>query len=160
VDEYVEAQFLDRFGRFELVETIVIPGVDHRPEIKELEADIETLAGQLANLRGHAAAAVGRQIQGRSDKLDRLQAQPVIPARTEEVRTGVTYADAWGQAKARNDIEARRSMLSGMGVVVTVGQTYRGARDVTARLSFELVTPDHVDLEQDALDDVAQQEAL
>jgi DNA invertase Pin-like site-specific DNA recombinase len=160
VDEYVEAQFLDRFGRFELVEVITIPGVDHRPEIAELEADIETLAGQLGNLRGHAAAAVGRQIQGRSDKLDRLQAQPIVPARTEKVRTGVTYADAWRQAKARKDVEACRTMLSDVGAVVTVGPTYRGARDVAARLSFDIVTPDHIDLEQDALDDVVQQEAL
>ncbi|MEV0414187.1 recombinase family protein [Streptomyces sp. NPDC050448] len=160
VDDYVEAQFLDRFSRFELVETIVIPGIDHRPEIKELESDIENLAGQLANLRGHAATAVARQVQGRSDKLERLQAQPVVPARTEEVRTGVTYADAWRQAKGRKDVEACRDMLAGVGAVVTVGQTYRGARDVTARLSFDLVTPNHVDPEQDALEDAAHQAAL
>ncbi|MGW6948964.1 recombinase family protein [Streptomyces xanthophaeus] len=160
VDAYVEEHFLAGMGRVELVEVITIPGVDHRPEIAELEADIDTLAGQLGNLRGPAAAAVGRQIQGRSDKLERLQAQPVVPARTEEVRTGVTYGDAWRQAKARNDIEACRTMLTDVGVAVTVGETYRGARDVAARLSFELVTPDHIDLEQDALDDVAYQESL
>ncbi len=160
VDDYVQAEFLGRFGRFELVETIVIPGVDHRPEIKELEADIESLAGQLANLRGPAATAVARQIQGRSDKLERLQAQPIVPARTEEVRTGVTYRDAWEEAAARNDVEARRAMLAGMGVSVTVGETYRGARDVRARLSFDLVTPAHIDLAQDVLDDVVQQEAF
>lgn len=160
VDEYVEEAFLDRFGRFELVEVVTIPGVDHRPEIEELEADIQTLAGQLANLRGAAADAVGRQIQGRSDKLERLQAQPVVPARTEEVRTGVTYGDAWREAKAKGDVHECRRMLLDVGLRVSVGETYRGARDVRARLSVDMVTPDHIDLVQDALDDVAYQESL
>ncbi|MFE0326349.1 recombinase family protein [Streptomyces sp. NPDC058960] len=160
VDAYAEEVFLDHFGRFELVEVITIPGVDHRGEIAELEADIDTLAGQLANLRGAAADAVGRQIQGRSDKLERLKARPIVPPRTEEVRTGVTYGDAWRQAKARGDIEECRKMLLDVGLRLTVNETYRGARDVRARLSAEFVTPDHIDLAQDALDDVAYQEAL
>jgi DNA invertase Pin-like site-specific DNA recombinase len=160
VDEYVEEAFLDQFGRFELIEIVVIPGVDHRDEIKELEADVETLAGQLANLRGAAADAVGRQLQGRSDKLARLQERPVVPARTEEVRTGVTYGDAWRRAKASRDLHACRKMLRDVGLRVTVGETYRGARDVRARLSVDIVTPEDVDLEQDALDDVVAQESL
>ncbi len=158
VDEYVEEEFLARFGRFELVEVVTIPGVDHRDEIKELEADIDTLAGQLANLRGAAADAVGRQIQGRSDKLDRLKEQPIVPARTEEIRTGVTYGDAWREAEG--DTQVRRKMLLDVGFQVTVGETYRGARDVRKRLSVALVTPDHIDLEADALEDVAHQESL
>ncbi|MFJ3248303.1 recombinase family protein [Streptomyces sp. NPDC086782] len=160
VDEAVEEAFIERFGRFELVEVITIPGVDHRDEIAELEADINTLAGQLANLRGPAADAVGKQIQGRSDKLERLKAQPIVPARTEEVRTGVTYGDAWREAKANGDAHARRKTLLDIGLRVTVGETYRGARDVRARLSVDVVTPDEVDLVQDSLDDVAMQESL
>jgi DNA invertase Pin-like site-specific DNA recombinase len=160
VDAYVEEMFLDSFGRFELVEVITIPGVDHREEIKELEETIDTLAGQLASLRGAAADAVGRQIQGRSDKLERLKAHPIVPARTEEVRTGVTYGDAWRQAKSRGDVQECRRMLLDVGLRVSVGETYRGARDVRARLSVEMVTPDHIDLAQDALDDVAYQESL
>jgi DNA invertase Pin-like site-specific DNA recombinase len=160
VDQYVEEAFLDQFGRFELVEVITIPGVDHRDEIKELQADIDTLAGQLANLRGAAADAVGRQIQGRSDKLEKLKAHPIVPARTEEIRTGVTYGDAWRRTKADGDVEGRRKMLTDLGFRVTVGETYRGARDVRARLSVEVVTPDDVDLAQDALDDVIHQESL
>ncbi|MBT2446504.1 recombinase family protein [Streptomyces sp. ISL-43] len=160
VDAYVDEKFTAHFGRVELVEVITIPGVDHRDEIAELTADIQTLAGQLGNMRGAAAAAVAKQLQGRSDKLERLEAQPVVPARTEEVRTGVTYAEAWMRAKARGDIGECREMLRNVGVRVEVGETYRGARDVTARLSFDIVTPDHVDLEQDALDDAAYQSSL
>ncbi|MFB7115758.1 recombinase family protein [Streptomyces sp. NPDC056291] len=160
VDTAVEEAFLERFGRFELVEIITIPGVDHRDEIAELEADIDTLAGQLANLRGPAADAVGKQIQGRSDKLERLKAEPIVPARTEEVRTGVTYGDAWRVAKTKGDLQACRRMLLDVGLRVTVGETYRGARDVRARLSVDVVTPDDVDLVQDALDEVVAQEAL
>ncbi|WP_328967980.1 recombinase family protein [Streptomyces sp. NBC_00239] len=160
VDRYVEENFLARFNRVELVEVITIPGVDHRDEIAELEADINVLAGQMANLRGPAVAAVARQIQGRSDKLERLQAQPVVPARTEEIRTGVTYADAWLRAKERGAVEECREMLKDVGVRVEVGETYRGARDVTRRLSFDLVTPEHIDLEQNMLDDAEYQARL
>ncbi|MEV7425141.1 recombinase family protein [Streptomyces sp. NPDC091212] len=160
VDEFVEAAFLERMGSFELVEVVTIPGVDHRDEIAELEADIHTLAGQLANLRGAAADAVGRQLQGRSDKLERLQAHPMVPARTEEVRTGVTYGDAWRQAKGRGDITECRQMLQSVGLHVTVGETYRGARDVAGRLSVEMVTPTHVDPERDAMEEAAHQAGL
>ncbi|MFJ5224867.1 recombinase family protein [Streptomyces sp. NPDC088400] len=160
VDACVEEAFLDRMGGFELVEVITIPGVDHRDEIAELMADIDTLAGQLGNLRGAAAVAVGKQIQGRSDKLERLQERPVVPARTEEIRTGVTYGDAWRQAKERGDVEGCRRMLHDVGLRVTVGKTYRGSRDVRGRLSVEFVTPGHIDPERDALDDAAYQADL
>jgi hypothetical protein len=158
VDAYAEEEFLARFGRFELIEVITIPGIDHRDEIKELQADVANLAKQLAKLRDAAADAVASQLQGRSDKLKRLEAQPIVPPRTEEIRTGVTYADAWERAK--DDTQVRRKMLLDVGLRVSVGETYRGARDVRKRLSASVVTPEHVDLAQDALDDVAAQEAL
>lgn len=158
VDEFVEAEFMERFGAFEVVEEITIPGVDHRAEIEELRADVESLARQLANLRGAAADAVGRQIQGRSDKLERLEAQPVVPARTEVVPTGVSYAEAWRRAKAHGDIEGCRDLLLGVGARVTVGETYRGCRDVRSRLTFDSGT--HIDPEADALEDAAYQASL
>ncbi|MGW1023585.1 recombinase family protein [Streptomyces sp. NPDC002577] len=160
VDAYVQEQFLDMFGAMELVEIITIPGVDHTAEIKELRFDVDALAARLTTLRGPAADAVARQLQGRSDKLERLEAQPIIPARTEEVRTGVTYADSWRQAKARGDVEECRKMLLDVGMRVTVGETYRGARDVAGRLSVQFVTPHHIDPGQDALEDTGHQASL
>lgn len=154
VDEFTEERFLHQFGMLDLTYVNVVPGVDHRPEIEELRADIDNLVTRMATLRGPAADAVARQVQGRSDKLERLEAQPVIPARTEEIPTGVAYADAWRQAKARGDVEGRRDMLRTMGVRVTVGETYRGARDVRGRLSFEAVREDP---EADALAEALHQ---
>lgn len=153
VDEYAEEVVLERFGFLELSEVVTTPGVDYRAEIEDLKADIDALATQLAGLRGAAADAVGRQIQGRSDKLDKLESQPVIPARTQTLPLGITYADAWRDAKARGDIEGRRSMLVDLGIRVVVGETYRGARDVRGRLSVEMVTPPHIDHEADAMED-------
>ncbi|MEW1551345.1 recombinase family protein [Streptomyces tsukubensis] len=155
VDRYAETEFLRRYGMFEIVDVITIPGVDHRDEIKELETDVESLAAQLGKLRGAAADAVGRQIQGRSDKLDVLRQQPVVPARTEEVRTGVTYAATWRQANG--DAAEQRHMIKSMGMRIVVGETYRGARDVFARLSVETQIPDHVDAEEAAREEAAHQ---
>jgi DNA invertase Pin-like site-specific DNA recombinase len=157
VDEFVEERFLSHYGRARLVEVITIPGVDHRAEISELRADIESLAAQLAGLRGAAADAVGRQIQGRSDKLERLEREPVVPARTETVPTGETYGDAWRRMTAAGDIDGRRSMLVDLGVRVTVGETYRGSRDVRGRLRFDVETPGHVDLYENAMEDARRQ---
>jgi len=132
VDRYVEEEFLKRFGSFEVIEQVEFPGVDHTAEIEELKATVADLSARIATLRGPAADALMGQLQGRSDRLERLQAQPVIPARVEQVSTGKSYAEVW---EASNQQE-RLKMLLAAGVKVYVGQTTRGARDVTKRLSF------------------------
>ncbi|MFJ5121545.1 recombinase family protein [Kitasatospora sp. NPDC088548] len=134
VDRYAEDQFLTAFGEKEVFQIIAIPGQDHNAEIEELTADVEELSAQLVGLRGTAAAAVARQLQARSDRLDRLSAAPVIPPRTEVIATGETYAKLWRS----EDTEGKRDLLRQVGVRIEVGETTRGSRDVTRRLSFDI----------------------
>jgi len=141
VDRYTEREFLARAGSVNVVEVITTPGIDHTDEIEELKADIADLAERLTGMRGAAADAVGKQLQSRSDRLERLQAAPVIPPRHEEVPTGETYAAQW----ARETVEGRRDMLKAAGARVVVGETYRGARDPEKRLTFALGQPDDPD---------------
>jgi len=141
VDEYVEREFLTRFGQFEVVERIEFPGIDHTAEIEELNATVADLSARIASLRGPAADALMSQLQGRSDRLEALRAVPVVPARIEMVSTGKSYAEVWASETAQE----RLKMLRTAGVRVEVGQTTRGARDVTKRLSFAVVTTDDSD---------------
>lgn len=154
VDDWVSAQFLRRFGAFEVVRRIEFPGADHRAEIAELEATVADLSDRIASLRGPAADALMGQLQGRSDRLEALRAEPVVPPRIETVPTGRTYAEVW----AGEDVQGRLSMLRSAGVRVTVGQTTRGQRDVSRRLSFSAGM--HDDPVTAALEAVALEESL
>ncbi|MFF7408712.1 recombinase family protein [Streptomyces lydicus] len=133
VDKFVEERFLRMLGNFEVVEVVEFPGVDHTAEMADLEATIEDLSARIATLRGAAADALMGQLQGRSDRLERLQAEPVVPARVEHVSTGRSYREMWDATK---DATERLDMLKAAGVRVEVGPTYRGCRDVAKRLTF------------------------
>ena len=154
VDAYAESQFLKRFGAFEVVERIEFPGVDHTAEIEELKATVDDLSARIASLRGPAADALMSQLQGRSDRLERLQAEPVMPARVELVPTGKSYAEVW----ADSDQPTRLQTLIKAGVRITVGTTTRGARDVTKRLSF--AAGQHADPYAAMQEAIAQEEEL
>ncbi|GGY88395.1 recombinase family protein [Streptomyces nitrosporeus] len=153
--EYVETQFLAHVGPFRRTQVVRVPGQDNRAEIADLEADIEELSTRLGMLRGPAADAVVRQLQGRSDRLEELRAAPVVPAREETVELDTTWADDW---HACTDPLGRRQMLLDAGVIVAVHPPEGWRPPVEERLSFTMGT--HVDPEQDALDDVAYQESL
>lgn len=134
VDAYVEEEFLARVGDWEVVEVVEHPAIDYRDEIAELEETVRELGARLAEARGAAADAIMSQLQGRSDRLDELRQKPVQPARTERRPTGKTYAEVWREL----DTTGRLRMLREAGARVVVGKTYRGARDVRGRLSFEI----------------------
>lgn len=147
--EYTEAQFLAVVGHLPIMAAVETPGIDHSAEITELTADIDELSAQLPGLRGAAAKAVVRQLNGRAERLEVLEAIPVVPARREWVPTGQTYGSRW--ATAPSD-EMRRDMLRDAGAKVIVLPTSPGARDVTKRLRFEI-------RDQDAEYEAAMQDA-
>ncbi|WP_127356090.1 hypothetical protein [Actinacidiphila soli] len=152
--EYVSEQFLAHMGPFRRTQIVRTAGVDHTAEIEELAADVMELSGRLVRLRGPAADAVERQVQGLSDRLERLQAQPVIPPREKVVELDTTWADDW---HANEDWTARRKMLLDVGARVWVMPGNRWtARD--DRLRFELGT--HVDREAEALEEALHQATL
>ncbi|MEU5361101.1 recombinase family protein [Streptomyces albidoflavus] len=136
VDEYVSDEFLARMGDYQVVDVIEHPAVDHSEEIKELKAVVGQLGERIAELGGTGPAvdALMGQIRGRSERLARLEAEPVQAARRELVETGETYRTVWASASSQE----RLQRLLEAGARCVVGQTYRGARDVRARLSFTL----------------------
>ncbi|MFF9525340.1 recombinase family protein [Streptomyces achromogenes] len=154
--EYVEKKFLDTLGAFRHTQVIKIPGVDYRPEIEELESDVQELSRQLASLRGAAADAVAQQLQGRSDRLEELRKKPTTPPREEVVELDETWADDWHAAKEWG--RARHELLLSAGVRVTCLPPPRWRAPASERLTFEVGT--HIDPLEDSLDDVRYQESL
>lgn len=154
--DFVEEQFLAHMGPFRRTQVVRTPGVDNRAEIADLRADVEELSMHLGSLRGAAADAVAAQLQGRSDRLEELEAAPVTPAREELVELDTTWADDWNAVGEWGP--ARRQMLVSAGVRVTVNPPGRWRAPAKERCVFEVGT--HVDPEEDALEDVAYQESL
>ncbi|MGW2514710.1 recombinase family protein [Streptomyces scopuliridis] len=155
VRQYAEEQFLEHMGPLRRTQVIRVPGVDHRSEIAELEADVKELSTRLGQLRGPAADAVAGQLQGRSDRLEELRAVPVTPPRDEVVELDTTWAQDW---HATNDPRARLQMLLSVGARVVVMPPERWRPPVEERVTFEIGT--HIDPEQDAQDEAAHQSSL
>ncbi|MGW1828806.1 recombinase family protein [Streptomyces tubercidicus] len=153
--EWVDEQFIAHFGPFRRTQTVRTPGVDHRAEIVDLEADVEELSTRLGGLRGPAADAVMKQLQGRSDRLEELRQQPVIPARESVVELDRTWADDW---RATDDWRARAEMMRSVGVRVEALPAVGWRPDIGERLRFRVGT--HVDPEEDALEDARHQAEL
>ncbi|MEU8844595.1 recombinase family protein [Streptomyces roseus] len=155
VMDFVSEQFVEQLGFMRRTQVIRVPGVNHTAEIADLKADIEELSTRLGSLRGAAADAVMAQLQGRSDRLEELEAAPVTPAREEVVQLDTTWGDDW---RATEDPVKRRRMLLEAGVRVVISPPPRWRAPVEERASFIVGT--HVDPEQDALDDILYQESL
>ncbi|WP_371672780.1 recombinase family protein [Streptomyces sp. NBC_00289] len=151
---WVHAEFVRRFGFMRRTQAVRTPGVDHRPEIAELEENLEELGKRLGELRGAAADVVTRQMLGISDRIEQLQIIPVEPPKVQVVELDTTWGD--GFLEAENDEERRQIMLS-MNIRVIVGPPTGWRRPVEERLSFEIYRP-APDL--DALEDVVYQESL
>lgn len=156
VDKYVTEKFLASVGDMEVIEIIEHPGVDHTAEIAELQSTVEQLGLRIGELGGSGPAVdvLMGQLKGRSDRLEKMRQMPVQPPRTEQRSTGKAYRELWKE----KDAQGRLSMLRDAGVRVEVGETYRGARDVTKRLSFAM--GQHEDPMQARMDELDLEEEL
>ncbi|MFI6655496.1 recombinase family protein [Streptomyces sp. NPDC050523] len=152
--EWVHSEFVRRFGFMRRTQIVRTPGVDHRAEIAELEANLDELGARLPAMRGAAADVVMGQMNGIAGRLEELKAAPVEPPRMQEVELDTTWGD--GFRDAENDEERRQIMLS-MYVKVTVQPPTGWRRPVEERLTFEIDRPDP---EADALEDILQQESI
>ncbi|MEV6055001.1 recombinase family protein [Streptomyces sp. NPDC052107] len=151
--EWVHSEFVRRFGFMRQTQIVRTPGVDHRPEIAELESNLEELGNRLAQLRGAAADVVVRQMNGIDARLTELRSIPVEPPKVQEVELDTTWGDAFREA---ND-EERRQMMLALSVRVTVWPPTGWRRPIEERLTFEIARPDP---EADALEEARHQASL
>ncbi|MFF1898603.1 recombinase family protein [Streptomyces sp. NPDC058206] len=118
LDEQVKAEFLKRFGFFQLMAEVATGGRDVSREIRETEEALDNLTGNLSSLPagGRAAMAVIGQIASLETKLDTLRQEEAIPDRAEWQPTGKTVADEWHSRTT----EGRNALLRDFGARVTV----------------------------------------
>ncbi|MFE9726496.1 recombinase family protein [Streptomyces sp. NPDC005794] len=117
LDDYAEAQLMQRIGAWPMTRVVTHRGYDPGPELREIETELRALYASQASRQ----STIGRRIwQEEVDALERragaLEAAPAEPTRTETVETGETYAEFWD----RSSTAERRQMLREMGVTVTV----------------------------------------
>lgn len=132
--DYVDREFMRRLGSFRQTMAVRTAGHDYRAEITELEADVGDLAERLVGLRGAAAKAVERQLQGVSDRLEELHANPYSPPVEEVVELEETYGEAY-QAADRN---GRQKILLDAHVKVRVHPPTGWRQPADTRLTFHI----------------------
>ncbi|WP_308409109.1 recombinase family protein [Streptomyces sp. AC558_RSS880] len=122
-DDYVTREFLRILGGLEITHTRTIPGYDPQPEIDATLAEYEDHMNQQGRQRSNAArAAWQRHADALDARLAELESRERIEPRTEEIRTGRTYAEMWIKA----DTAGRRKMLTEAGAHLTVKRGTRG----------------------------------
>jgi DNA invertase Pin-like site-specific DNA recombinase len=123
VDEYVEAEFLQRLGSVQTTHVVEIPGYDPAPELCATLAEFEEHQRQHGRQKSQHAA---RAWQERADALDNRMAELESREATEPQRvvthTGRTFADEW----AEKDTAGRRAILIEAGVRLDVRRGVRG----------------------------------
>ncbi|WP_211833346.1 recombinase family protein [Streptomyces asiaticus] len=142
--EWVDKEFMRRLGRFRRTEIVKTGGVDNRPAIQELRADIEALTKQMLKLRGAAQDAAADQLNGMSDTLAELEKVPYRAPEERIVQLDRTWGDDWTAA----EWPERRQMLVSAGVKIRVGRATGWRRPVGERLTF--LVGEHIDPVEDA----------
>ncbi|WP_409470770.1 hypothetical protein [Streptomyces sp. HC307] len=123
VEELVTADYLRRFGSFELMRWAE-PDGSAVLQLSEVTQQIERLAGNLAQLdpNGTAAWAVIEQLTALEKRQAELQAE-AEHAEGRWVATGKTIAEEWEQRSE----EGRRAMLADLGAQVVIRPATPGA---------------------------------
>ncbi|MEU1510904.1 recombinase family protein [Streptomyces sp. NPDC005811] len=117
VDDYVTREFLRILGGLEITSTRSIPGYDPQPEIDATLAEYEAHRVERQNIKSKAAMASWEQHRDALDtRLAELESREKVEPRTEEIRTGKTYAEKWVKA----DVAGQRKMLTGAGAYLSI----------------------------------------
>ncbi|WP_079177589.1 recombinase family protein [Streptomyces mangrovisoli] len=123
VEELVTADYLRRFGSFELMRWAE-PDGSAVLQLSEVSQQIERLAGNLAQLDPNGSAA--RAVIGQLTALEKRQAELQAEAQHAEgrwVSAGGTIVDEW----QRRDDEGRRNLLADLGARVVISPATPGA---------------------------------
>lgn len=144
-EKHVEEWFLSRLGNMPVMRQETTPGVDNRAEIADLDARLNELEAdryERGVFDGPGGAERFARIHTRlSDRLASLRMREYVPAGVEWFPTGETYRDLWDRAEG---VDEKRELLRGAGVTVAVQPAIRGARDVKARLEFDMHGPEEL----------------
>ncbi|WP_432098595.1 recombinase family protein [Streptomyces sp. WAC 04229] len=139
-EEYAEREFLRMLGALEVTQTRTVPGYDPKPELDATLAEYEAHMDQQGRQRSTTAkAAWQRHADALDARLAELESREAIAPRTEEIRSGKTYAMLW----ARADVAGRRKLMQRAGAHLSVKRGTRGGwrRLDESRVSFDVRDP-------------------
>ncbi|MEV6940717.1 recombinase zinc beta ribbon domain-containing protein [Streptomyces sp. NPDC051172] len=112
--EAVERRFLEEAGDLTETRRTYVPGRDHAAAIAELRTALVNLTAAVGRAASPLAVeALARQMDEHARTIERLEAEPAIPARWIEEPTGVAYREQWSAA---GDWETRAALLRKAGV--------------------------------------------
>ncbi|MEV7234262.1 recombinase family protein [Streptomyces sp. NPDC051020] len=140
VDEYATREFLRILGALEITHTRTIPGYDPQPEIDATLAEYEAHRAERGQQQSKAAQASWQKHMDALDaRLAELESREKVEPRTEEIRTGRTYAEKW----VKVETAGRRKMLTGAGAHLSIkAGTPGGWRTLDERrVDFDVTHP-------------------
>lgn len=113
VHETVERRFLEEAGDLAETKRTYVPGRDHTAAIAELRTALGNLTAAVGQATSPLAVeALARQMDEHARTIERLEAEPVVPARWIEAPTGPVYREQWS---ANEGWEARATLLRRAG---------------------------------------------
>ncbi|MBT2440318.1 recombinase family protein [Streptomyces sp. ISL-36] len=158
VDEYVTREFLRILGGLVITETRTIPGYDPQPEIDATAAEYEAHLKSEGTQTNPVTRAIWEKQRDALDKrITELLSREKVEPRTEEIRTGRTYAEMWVKA----DTTGRRNTLAEAGAHLSVkAGTAGGWRKLDERrVEFDVRHPFFADAAADFTSMAAELEA-
>ncbi|MFE4581284.1 recombinase family protein [Streptomyces chartreusis] len=119
VEEFIELQFLQRYGLEPVTERTWVPGTDNTRELEEVRKRIDRLRrDSVAGLWDDAQEEFRSLMHSLMARRDELAAEPVTQGRWDERETGETFQQLWG----RLDLEGQRLQLIKSGYKVLLGR--------------------------------------
>ncbi|MGA5880183.1 recombinase family protein [Streptomyces cellulosae] len=132
VEEFIELEFLQRYGMEPVTERVWVPGTDNTRELEEVRKRISRLRELYVDgeFEDNPKEYKDRMHALRARRAE-LEAEPVTEGHWQEKATGQTFLELWGTL----DLEGQRKQLIKSGYKVHVG---RG----TFRITPEPETPE------------------
>ncbi|MGW1608896.1 recombinase family protein [Streptomyces sp. NPDC002285] len=132
VEEFIELEFLQRYGLEPVVEKAWVPGTDNTRELEEVRKRIARIRDNYeAGAYDDDPAEYRERLHALQTRRDELAAEPVTEGRWDEKATGETFEDLW----SRLDLEGQRLQLIKSGYKVLLGRK-------TFRITPEPETPE------------------
>ncbi|MER5898891.1 recombinase family protein [Streptomyces mirabilis] len=141
-DEYAESEFLRMLGALEVTHTRTIPGYDPQPEIEATHTEYVRHRAEREQIKSKTALDSWEKHRDALDtRLAELESREKVEPRTEEVRTGKTYARLWASANTA----VKRQMMQDAGARLSVKRGTRGGwrKLDERRVDFDVRDPFH-----------------
>ncbi|MFE1240146.1 recombinase family protein [Streptomyces tendae] len=119
VEDWVEVNFLSRYGEQPVTEKVWVPGTDNTRELEDVRKRIDRLRrDSVAGLWDDDQEGFLSLMKSLMTRRDELAAEPVVEGHWSDVPTGQTFQELWEGL----DLEGKRQQLIKSGYRVEVGR--------------------------------------